>query len=159
MGRLLIFDIKTWVIQRELSGHEALSPANRCCFLMPSASSDLAACGDETGKVYIWEYRHSKGALLPEGPLCHQGNVINNGRHLKKGKVKSELTIPSNVNCVTFHPTNDSILVTAGDDGMVRVFKSESYLKSESGMKEIKESMAISLKDQKTLDRLKNTFR
>ena len=91
--RLLIFDIKSWSIQRELSGHEALSPANRCCFLMPSASSELAACGDETGKVYIWEYRNSRGALLPAGPLHHQGNVINNGRHLKKSKRSVELRI------------------------------------------------------------------
>lgn len=89
--RLLIFDIPTWSIQRELAGHEALSPANRCCFLMPSASGELAACGDETGKVYIWEYKTSRGSLIPGGPLYHQGNVINNGRHLKNYENKTEL--------------------------------------------------------------------
>ena len=88
--RLLVFSISQWAIIRELSGHKALSPANRCCFLMPSASERLAACGDETGKVYVWEYKISNGSLLPGCPLFHQGNQIRQLVSGKSKKVKEE---------------------------------------------------------------------
>ena len=117
--KLLIFDLINWTVLRKLTGHEALSPANRCCFLMPSASNRLAACGDETGKVYVWEYRHSKGSILPHMPLYHQG-ILNE-------KKMGDHVVPSNVNCVAFHPLDDSMLITAGDDCRVRLFKSQGY--------------------------------
>lgn len=68
--RLIIFDLNLWTPIRELTGHEALSPANRCCFLMPSASGRFAACGDETGKVY------RKGVKWTEKPRKSSQNPL-----------------------------------------------------------------------------------
>lgn len=91
------------IVGPTLTSHKGYTSTDDCFFIFLNVSEELVTSGSEDNSAYLWD-RHYGSCLAR---LPHEGVV----------------------NCAVFNPVDSEMLVTASDDGSLKVWRSPNRMK------------------------------
>lgn len=107
--------------------HEGAAFSVSCTSPSLGLKSPWVASGGEDNCINVYRYEDEPSTTVPYHSIPQGDDVENNQGEGKEKDFKRMIRVSNahegDVNCVRWHPTNSTLLVSAGDDGIVKLWR------------------------------------